>query len=381
MSRNGIFPGWVRIVRRIVFHCGIICLALAASFAGAAAVADDWSAGKQAFATGDFASALVHFERAREAGLDSPAVHYNIGVTQFRLGRYGEASESFRLIARRFPAMRGLAEYNLGLVARRLGNDADARAHFLRAWELSPADRKLRVLASRRLRELQPQARTASRWSGAVGVRAGNDDNVALLDESGLSTGTTTDSPLVDAFLTIAGPWSGGNGFRVHGSAYLVRYPDAGDFDQSGIRGGTFYEWQLPDWRLQFGFGAGATALGGDAFDRKIGGRLRVIRYLGGNAQFDVQVTHDEVSEGDSVFAGIAGFRQTVDARYLWSSASHRVRLRFQFENNNRDDPGVSPERRRFSIDYRFEPERGFGAEAAAELRSSDYDDLAIPRT
>lgn len=340
----------------------------------------DWNAGKQAYRDGDYASALVFFETARDTGLDGPAVHYNIAVSQYKLGRYAAADATFEIIARRFPKMRALAEYNLGLTATQLGGDADARAHFRKAYELSAGDRTLRVLASRQLRVVEPEAHTASRWSGAFGVRAGNDDNVALLDETALAAGTTTDSPMVDVFAAFSGPWKGRKGLRVEGSAYMIKYMDADDFDQSEIQGGVFYEWRPANWRLQFGVQAGTGAVGGDAYDRKVGPRARVVHYFGRNANIDLRYRYDDVTEADSVFAGLAGTRQVVDARYRWYRDGHRVQLRYVLETNDRLDAGMSPDRNRFRVDYRYQPERGFGFEGGFDLRNSNYDDLATPR-
>lgn len=345
-----------------------------------AAAGDDWEAGKQAFAEGDYVAALNLFETARDEGLGGPAVHYNIAVSQFKLGHYDAAGQTFALIARRFPQMRGLAEYNLGLVARRHGETAAARAHFLRAYELSPDDRSLRVLASRRLRELEPELRMASRWSGAFGVRVGNDDNVALLDDIGLPQGTSAASPMAEVFGAIRGPQNGRNGFRLDAGAYLARYFDADDFDQSEIRGGALYEWRPDDWRIQLGVHASAGTLGGDSFDRKVGGHARLVHYIGDSAAMDLRYTYDDVSDSDALFAGIDGSRQQIDARYRWYRDGHRVQLRYQLETNDRLDPGVSPDRNRFALDYRFQPEAGIGYEAGVDMRNSDYDDLTLPR-
>jgi hypothetical protein len=268
----------------------------------------------------------------------------------------------------------------LGLVARRLGDVTEARAHFLRAYELSPDDRTIRVLASRRLRELEPDVRTASRWTAAVGVRAGDDDNVALRDEAGLPSGTTVESPMTDVFVSIQGPWNGRSGFRLDGSAYLIKYFDADEFDQSEVRGGVFYEWRPDEWRIQIGPHASAGTLGGDAFDRKAGGSARLVRYVGRSAAIDLRYTYDDVSDAGSLFAGIAGSRQQFDARYRWYADGRRLQLRYLLETNDRADPGVSPDRNRFAVDYRYQPEAGWGYEAGIDFRNSDYGDLATPR-
>jgi hypothetical protein len=180
--------------------------------------------------------------------------------------------------------------------------------------------------------------------------------------------------------VSFSGPWTGRSGLRVEGSAYLVKYADAGDFDQTELQGGVFYEWRPTDWSLRVGVHAGSGGIGGTSFDREAGGRLRAVRYLGDSALFDLRYAYDNVTEADPIFAGIAGNRQEIDARYLWYRDGHRFSLRYRHESNDRNDPAVSPQRNRFSLDYRFQPERGFGAEAGFGFRKSDYNELDLPR-
>ena len=89
---------------------------------------DSWTAGQQAFEDGDYRAALDYFTNAWDAGLPGPAVQYNIAVSLYKLRRYVDARKSFEEIARQHPKMRVLAEYNLGLVANRLGDADRARA-------------------------------------------------------------------------------------------------------------------------------------------------------------------------------------------------------------------------------------------------------------
>ena len=372
------------IEEQIIFrHHPIVIIAvllLTIAQSAAANPGEDWLSGQQAFQEGDYGSALHHFQTARNAGLEGPAVQYNIAVCHFKLNEFEQAGQEFQQIADQYPKLRGLAEYNLGLVARRLGDTRSARQHLLNGYRLSPGDEKLRILASRMLRELEPDVATASRWTGAAGLRIGNDDNVALRDELGLPAGVTPQSPMADVFGSIQGPWNGRSGFRLNGTGYLIRYFDADEFDQSDFRGRVFYDWRPNDWRIQIGVHASVGTLGGDAFDQKAGANARVIRYLRGNASVELHYLYDEVSDRDSIFAGIAGSRQQLDARYRWYSDGHRLVLRYWTETNDRDDPGVSPKRNRLGLDYRYQPEMGWGYEAGVDFRNSDYKDLAIPR-
>jgi len=347
----------------------------------AIADSEDWTAGKTSFQNGDYQTALLHFESARIRGLDSPAVHYNIAVCHFKLGQFGPARETFELIARRFPRMQGLAEYNLGLVARNEGEMASATRHFLRAYELSPNNEKLRVLASNRLKELEPETSPASSWTGAVGIRVGFDDNVVLRDETGLPAGTDTESPSAELYTSIQGPSNWLDALQLEASLYMIRYVDADEYDQSEILGGAFYEIRRGDWRLDVGVHISAGFLGGDAFDRNIGASVRANRPVGNDASLGLSYLYDDISDANTLFAGVSGSKQKLQARYRKQKDRHRWSFSYSLELNNREDPGVSPRRNEIGAKYRYQTPGRWGYESGVAFRSSDYDDLGVPRT
>lgn len=353
---------------------------LAATQVMAADVDADWLAGQQAFQREEFAVALTHFESARSAGLDSPAVHYNVAVCHFKLENFTAASREFLQISERFPRMRGLAEYNLGLAAHRSGNDNLARQYFVNAYRNSSDDEKLRALSSMMLDRIAPTTAASNRWAGAIGARIGNDDNVILRDEIELPEGTISESSMMDAFATVRGPLGKLRGLGFDATAYVIQYFDASEFDQSEFQGKLHYTWQPADWRIQFGIQASTSALGGDSFDRKAGASIRASRPIGRNTLIDLRLTFDEVSAANAVFPGIEGSRQQFDARYRWSQANHNVVARYWAEKNTRNDPGVSPTRGKLGLMYRFQAPKGFGFELGVDIRNSDYDDLAVPR-
>jgi hypothetical protein len=365
------------VLRRLIV---LAALAGSACFA-APALADaqqDWESGQAAFAAGDLESALLYFQIARDGGQQGPAVHYNIAVCQFELGRYEAARETFRRIGDNYPKMRGLAEYNMGLAERRLGNSGAARQHFIRAWDLSPDDEKLRSLSAAMVGEPEPEE--SSDWYGAVALRLGHDDNVALRDSLGLPAGVTAESPMADVFLSLTGTPAALRGLMVDASAYIVAYSDANDFDQSEFRLGGLYGWSPRNWWIEAGAHLVYGTLGGSGFEREIALSARAIRDLSDETSLDLLLRYDEIDEVDADFAGLAGSRQRIDLRYRRDLASHSFILRFGLEENDRRDPGVSPSRNRLHADYRFQPASGWGVEAGIEYRTSDYDELEIPR-
>ena len=366
------------VLRRLFALAALVLCASVTPWA-VADTAQDWESGKQAFTAGDYESALLYFEMARDTGQQGPAVHYNIAVCHFELGRYEDARATFGYIAENYPNMRGLAEYNMGLAERRLGDEGAAQQHFIRAWDLSADDEKLRSLSAAMLEELQPEE--SSNWYGAFALRLGHDDNVALRDSLGLPAGVTSESPMVDVFASLSGAPRGFGGLMLDGSVYAIAYSDADDFDQSETRLGGLYTWSPQNWWFETGAHFVYGTLGGSGFERELALSARAVRYLDNDSSIDARFHYDDIDEVDADFAGIAGSRQRIDLRYRRDLASHTFILRYGIETNDRLDPGISPSRNRIHADYRFQPAAGWGVEAGIAYRTSDYDDLEIPRT
>lgn len=97
-------------------------------------------------------TALLRYREAADAGLDTPLLHYNIGVARYRLGEFDEAVAEFTK-AYSDPGLAALAAYNLGLSHRAAGRDEQARLWFERA-KSSTATAALRDLTELALRQV-----------------------------------------------------------------------------------------------------------------------------------------------------------------------------------------------------------------------------------
>ena len=355
----------------------LAALLLVVSTGGVAADADTaWESGSEAFAAGQYDVALRHFEAARDNGLGGPAVHYNIAVCQFSMGNYAAARRTFQLIARQFPSMRGLAEYNVGLTERRLGNPDAAQRQFIAAYRHS-SDEKVRALAVSQLTELEREQR--SDWYGSVGMQVGHDDNVALRDSLGLPAGVSAGSPMADLFATLRGPLI--DGLELDGSLYAVTYTDASEFDQVELRVGALYTVDRGDWRLRGGLYGAAGTIGGSSFNREVNLDLRSIRYLGDDAAFELRLRYDEIKSAQPLFDGIEGWRSKLDLHYRWIGVGHSLAVRLGLEENDRRDANASPSRQRMQADYGYQINDRWELGSTVSFRISDYDDLSLRRT
>ncbi|MDZ7645465.1 MAG: hypothetical protein U5K76_15375 [Woeseiaceae bacterium] len=206
-----------------------------------------------------------------------------------------------------------------------------------------------------------------------VSARAGYDDNVILQDETGLAGDVSAESPFLEVFGTLRGPYPGWRGVRLDGSFYMLRYPEAGDFNQASANLGALYEWWRGDWSADAGMHLATTTLGGDGFDRSLRLSTRITRRLTPDSSVALRYRHDDVSAIESIYDGIEGSRHRVDLQFRWSRDDRRVGVNLTRETNDRADPSVSPDKLKLEVDYRFVPETGWGYGVGMELRSSEY--------
>jgi tetratricopeptide (TPR) repeat protein len=343
---------------------------------------DAFAAGTAAFAAEDYSRALEHFEAALAAGLDTPAVHYNIGVCRYKLGLYPAARKAFAVIAERYPAMRGLAEYNLGLVALQMDDRARAERHFQAALD-STSDETIRHLASRQLgldAEAEIEQATKDEWLAIVDGRLGYDDNVLLLaDEISLPDGQSTESRFVELWGFFSRPVAA-SAFRFDANVYSIQYPEASIFDQSVLHISTPYEWTLGSWRGEAGPQLGWTTIDGDVLDRRVGLGVRASRAIAPGMRVEFRYIHDDVDEGDPEYAFFAGERALLEVRLDRHGERGRLTLGRGIERNDREAAAVSPRRSRWTVRYRRDLGPSWLIDVEAVWRDSRYTRLAEPR-
>jgi tetratricopeptide (TPR) repeat protein len=353
--------------------CVLLAFARAASAADASTLFAD---GERAFAAGEYAEALRLFTAAREAGSAGPSSYYNIGVCQYRLGDYDAADETFATLAREFPAMRELAEYNRGLALRADGDLADARVAFQRAG--SSADEKIVALANAQLAEIgAPLVVEEPSWSGYFSGGLGYDDNVALVDELILPSSEAS-SPLAEVLGVLTRDF-GSRPLRLDASAYAVSYPEVRDFDQTALRVALLAEQRFGSWQLVVGPTLGRSTFDGDGFEELIGADLRLRRGFGDGFTFETRALYDDAGAGDPRFDYLEGSRSLLRLS-LEHSGAGRLRGSYDVEDNDRSDPGVTSSRQRWSVFYQRPLSQLWSVEAGFSHRTSDYDEASTPR-
>jgi len=342
---------------------------------------EPFAAGVAAFERGDYLRALNFFETARSQGADSVALRYNVGVCQYRLGDYAVAEVTFRDLAARYPSFAALAEYNRGLALLALQRRDEAAAAFTRAR--TAGDEPLAALADSALAEL----RTASvlvappRWRGYFSVAAGHDDNVALVDELSLPANVAAASPLTELLGYARRETRTHIPLRLDLSGYVVRYADSTVFDQSAFRVDASFLWNAGDaWRLEAGPYFSSSTLDGDGFERTLGAQLLAIHGIGERLVFDARFVYDDIESPSARFDFVSGHRERVRFGLERSDVDRRLRVAYEFESQDRTDPGVSPDRNRFTLSLSRRLRGRWSIDGGLAHRTSRYDGLAVPR-
>jgi Tfp pilus assembly protein PilF len=367
----------------LVPRCCLILLAFAV--AAASSAQDDgersataaFAAGTEAYAAKNYGLALTHFEKARAAGLDSAAVHYNIAVCHYRLEDYESARSSFSSLADRFETMRALAQYNLGLVAEKQNEPEAAEAYFRQALASTHDDRIQRLAADKLKREpvVEPV-----RWYRRLTTRLGYDDNVRLVsDEVALPSGQSPESVSTELWGLISGPLSTAPGFGFDASLYTVRYQDASSYDQDYLHIGAVYRWQWGNWLAESGPQLSYATLDGDGYEERAGVALRFRRGINARLAFRAALVHDEIDEGDPRFAFVAGARDWLELSMDRGDAQRRLTVSYAVESNDRG-ANIASTRQRLALRYRHAFNARWLADVNSSFRRSLYDDLAQPR-
>ncbi|MGB5346871.1 MAG: tetratricopeptide repeat protein, partial [Woeseia sp.] len=134
-------------------YCSALLLLLCLPGLGSAQDSDElFGDGNRLFRDDLYWAALLRYEQAAAAGLDSPLLQYNVGVAHYRARQYGRARAAFER-ALQDGALQYAATYNLGLTAVAAGDKAGALPLF-RQVEQQQQSRRLSELATRAIDEL-----------------------------------------------------------------------------------------------------------------------------------------------------------------------------------------------------------------------------------
>ena len=332
--------------------------------------------GVEAFQAGEHERALRHLEKARNQGLDSTALHYNLAVVHFRLEHYVRARRHFQRLLE--TPHRDLARYNLGLVSLGEG-DSEAAARWFRRVAAHAESGALQRKASERLRSITGSTDEApsTELSGLVAVGAGYEDNVSRLPDTAPTSVSDSSTDLLASGRIRHGD------LNVSAAAYKQRFHSVSGFDTEYGRAGV--DWQVSEGRNRF----------------TVGGQQAYVRY-GGSSRFWISSIDGDYRRGRCLadkgrcgvrfeagyvrpyadYASREGTRFRLTTDYGHRYGDWRSRLQYRGEVNDRrdfeSDPlfiSYSPTRHRLALRQRYVGFPALELEAELRYRYSNYPD------
>lgn len=329
-----------------------------------------FQAGRVAFEAGNYAAALESFEAALDANFARPSLHFNIGVTAYKLGRHERAQRAFLEVART-PEMAALAHYNLGLVALGRGDSADAKRWFAQCRSETQDDR-LVTLAAAQLARLAPER--VLDWNAYASLTAGYDDNVALISNSDVLGVSGSEDAFVDGQFVAAFPV--GESWRFDAGAMLLGYPELDQFNQITAHGGARYRMAVGSWAGDAGLQLAYGTLGGDPFQNVQTAQLQGSTDLSAEWRLRLRYRLSNI-DGMGDFTGISGTRQEAGLRLGWERNAWRIGAECQLEDSDLRDESLSMSRRQFAVNIEHPLGAAWMVEGRIARSRSNFDSAA----
>jgi len=300
---------------------------------------DYFNAGVQASSKGDYSAALRHFKNARQSGMETAVLKYNVAVSYYRLQQYENARRIF-LDLTDVNAFEQRAYFNLGLIANKQKDEPAAIRWFQRAHR-NVDNKQIQALAMEALKRLGSSPRKIRRsdpeWTGFISSSLAYDSNVTLANSDLL--GATNQNDTVLDVSALAGRWLKGginNGVRMSFSASLQKYSQLSEnnYDQLNARAMRYD--RLGSWKMRIGGSWNEIYFDGREYQRIVSADVRGRKELSGNNQLHLRYKLSRIQATDATFDYLDGWRHQLRAGIQLRDGKDRVRYYYQLELNDR---------------------------------------------
>lgn len=355
---------------RSIFILGIFfCLSVCNSFAAAQ---DDFQSGLQAFKNKQYPQAIRLFDRARQQGMKTPALYYNLAVSYFKTGNYTQAKIWFNN-ASQYKKIKYLSEYNLGLVAIKQGDNKTALGHFKRVSKHA-REENLVKLANYQISQLYQKSPKS--WSAFAQVKYGHDDNVTTAIDS---SPTKQASDYMDLYAYGSATVSGTPKQGLMMNAYVLdtRYTSSGQNDMQVRSLGLTRTFAPGKWRNAVGIDYQNTTLDGQNFQDSINFEARTLYNLSSESNLRLRYRYYDINSKPP-YTELSGNKQRLRLEYRWYPGADTLKLYYEYETNDRNEASTttssySPTRHtlRGAYTYAFSDKLALTGDLA--YRISDY--------
>lgn len=336
--------------------------------------------GMQAFKSEDYSQAIRYFNQAKFSGHNQFVIEYNLGVSHYKLGQYLQAERAFQGVLAS-NKLQSVAQYNLGLVKLKQKQKREAIEWFRKAAN-STDDPKIRGLANRMIEKYRISKKRTNFVNGGINVAYSHNSNVTQAATG--SPSAQSDNVLETyAFLKV----------RLEHVDFKLSYfnqdfstINSNDFTQLGTTLG--FPFRTGKWRITPALAYTTRQLNATDYQSTSGLRLDLKRYISKGDYLRFRYRYTDIQSDNPLYDYLDGTRHRFRAEYIHAAAIGRLRLRYEYEINDRqDEPGdagngiparnYSPTRHSLRLQLRNTLPATFRMKNEIIFRNSVYEDAA----
>ena len=319
----------------------------------------------------DYEKGLILFLKAREQGLDTVSLSYNIGVCAYKLGDYDQARMAFLEVSRE-SGMAALAYYNLGLIGMKEHDQTAARSWFDKTIATT-TDAKLKNMAGMGLDRLISQAKPS--WFGFASLGGGYDDNVKIVADTATMASSGTGDSFSELLAIARGPlFSPDSHFNLQLNGYYRNYFNENDYDYSSFGLKFFHKGKILSWQSEIGADYSYSFLAAKQYARIPSGFVELRKEFSTRTFFRTRYTFsyiDMLAMNNDLLSGTRN-RWQLEAGRKWGR--NRASFEYILELNDRDNPDESPTRDALKFKISIKPAQNTTLNVSAGYRQSCYE-------
>lgn len=330
---------------KLPFYSWVLLLVLIAQSAWASGE-ENFERGANSFQSGDYLSAIKHFEAARLQGLNSVALYYNLASSYYKQGDYLQAKRYFKRVAKS-EDMKALAEYNLGLIAQKQNDNATAR-RYLESVIAQEKDSKLAALARSQLTKTPlPDAPLRLFLS----INAGYDDNITAAPDDSVSGLSDT---FYDIYLSADMLLDGrrNKGWLLNARYFRMDFDDSDSNDSYQTVLGVTRADKLANWNTTIALNYSLNNYGGDDYQSAIKLDVRGRKALSSQGRIYLRYRIEDINSEQAAYNYLQGQRQRARLEYRNYARANNLQLYYELELNDRQQLVTS------SYAYDYSPTR-----------------------
>lgn len=291
----------------------------------------DFNKGVDFFNAEDYSSAVTQFESAKEQGIHSIALFYNLASCYYKLGKYEISKKHFKLVALT-PAMRSLANYNLGLIALQENNNNKAREYFASIVRTSN-DQKLIKLS---LKQLSDPMKSGAPMQVYLSLNSGFSNNIGSTPDDSV---TNISDSFYDAFISVKSLILGRekSGLWIDASFFSLDYADTNNYDEYQYAFGLKKEQKLFGFDTSLGINLTKNNYSNDDYLSKVKFDVKGRKALSTKSRLYLRYRYDEISSEKAIYDYLEGSRQRYRVEYR-HYGSNIKQIYYELELNGRGE-------------------------------------------